>query len=239
MTPVSATRQTMGRPAGSMSEWDVDRTSSTLLDQVRDWRDHPAWNAFFGRYDPLLRFWCRRSGMRGDATDELCQRIWIELMARMQTFRYDPGRGFRRWLWRLFRCRAIDLSRHRSGTRIPTFDDVMFDESHAALSLRGLAGGEPDDDPGPESVRLLRLAGLAQQAVQARVDASSWRAFEMIAIEDRPVGEVARELGKKYTAVYNAYKRVDKLLRQEGARCLASQLSECGPAVEIDLANVQ
>jgi RNA polymerase sigma-70 factor, ECF subfamily len=224
MTPPAATRQTMGTPTGSMPEWDVDRTSSTLLDQVRDWQDHPAWNAFFDRYDPLLRFWCRRSGLRGDATDELCQRIWIELMARMRKFRYDPSRGFRRWLWRLFRSRAIDLSRRRLSMQIPTFDDVLFEDSLLTLSLRASAGGEPDDDREAESARLFCLAEIAQRAVQARVDVSTWRAFELIAIEDRPVGEVARELGKKYTAVYNGYKRVDKLLRQEGERCLDAQM---------------
>jgi RNA polymerase sigma-70 factor, ECF subfamily len=224
MTPVGATRPTLGTPTRGMPEWDVDRTSSTLLDEVRDWQDHPAWNAFFDRYDPLLRFWCRRSGLRGDETDELCQRIWIELMGRMRTFRYDPSRGFRRWLWRLFRCRAIDLTRHRASMRTPTFDEVLFEQPLLAFSLRPTAGGEPDDDREAESARLFCLAEMAQRAVQARVDASTWRAFELIAIEDWPVGEVARELGKKYTAVYNGYKRVDKLLRQGGERCLASQM---------------
>ena len=224
MTPLAATAHAIGKPTGTMSDWEVDRTSSTLLDRVRDWQDDRAWNVFFDRYDPLLRFWCRRSGLKGDATDELCQRIWIELMARMRTFRYDPSRGFRRWLSRLFRSRAIDLARHRSSTRIPTLDEVLFEDPLLVLSLHAPAGGEPDDDREAESSRLFCLAEQAQQAVQTRVDPATWRAFELIAIEDWPVGEVARELGKKYTAVYNGYKRVDKLLRQEGERCIASQL---------------
>jgi RNA polymerase sigma factor (sigma-70 family) len=234
MTPLAATRQTAGPLTTTMSKWDTDRTSSTLLNQVRDWQDHPAWNAFFDRYDPLLRFWCRRYGMRGDATDELCQRIWIELMARMRTFRYDPSRGFRHWLWRLFRYRSIDQSRHRSRTQVPTLDDVLFKDSLPAIPVRAPADLEPDNDREAESSRLLCLAERVQHAVRTRVDASTWRAFEMIAIEDRTVGEVACELGKKYTAVYNGYKRVDRLLRQEGERCLASRSSKCVTTLGID-----
>ena len=67
-----------------------------------------------------------------------------------------------------------------------------------------------------------------------RVDASTWRAFEMIAIDDRPVGEVAYELGKKYTAVYNGYKRVEKLLRQEGQRYLGSRSLERERTLNVD-----
>ncbi len=54
-----------------------------------------------------------------------------------------------------------------------------------------------------------------------RVDPETWNAYWMIAIEDRPVREVAGFLGKKYTAVYNGYKRVDRMLRLEGQRRLA------------------
>jgi hypothetical protein len=72
----------MGKPEAMV---DGEKTSATLLNRVGDWRDHPAWLAFFGRYDPLLRRWCVRFGLDADASDELCQRIWVELMARLRT----------------------------------------------------------------------------------------------------------------------------------------------------------
>jgi RNA polymerase sigma-70 factor (ECF subfamily) len=219
MTSLPVTPQPIGTANGPTSDRDVDRTSSTLLDHVRDWRDRPAWNAFFAKYDPLLRLWCQRDGLRGDAADELCQRIWIELMARMRTFRYDPSRGFRRWLRRLFRSRAIDFARHQYRTQSTLSEDVLVSEPMARAGHHPSYDLEPDDDDvGAEAARLFALAQVVQTAVRARVDPASWQAFQMIAIEDRPVREVASELGKKYTAVYNAYKRVDKMLRQEGER---------------------
>jgi len=70
-------------------------TSPTLLKEVADWRNHPAWITFRDRYDPLLRRWCRGLGLDADTMDEVCQRVWTELADRMRTFRYDPSRTFR------------------------------------------------------------------------------------------------------------------------------------------------
>src|SRR5262245_57658933 len=119
---VTRSRIYPGEPPGARYGADGDKTSSTLLDRVRDWRDHPAWVEFHERYDSLLHRWCSRLSLDADTSDELCQRIWVELMARMRTFRYDPSRGFRRWLWRLFQSRAIDLLRNRRATQWHSYE---------------------------------------------------------------------------------------------------------------------
>jgi RNA polymerase sigma factor (sigma-70 family) len=212
---------------------DGGRTNSALLDQVRDWRNDPAWTAFFDRYNSLMLTWCRRFGVEADASDELCQRIWIELMQRMRTFRYDPSLGFRGWLWRLFRCRAVDLMRQRQAAQ------------RALLKLLGpeelqliLAEPDPPDDTAefvgkPVSSILLRQAEEAQQVVRSRVDPETWRTYWMVAIEDRPVRETADSLGKSYTAVYNGYKRVDRMLRKEGARRLTEIVGQVSASREM------
>lgn len=205
-------------------EPDAGKTSPRLLDRVRDWGDHPAWAEFHGLYDPMLRRWCGRFALDADAADELCQRIWIELMARMRTFRYDPTRGFRKWLWRLFRSRAIDLLRQRGAAPVTLYEDLPADVV-AGLADRGPAGcREPEGEPGSASPLLARLAEEAQAAVRARVDAETWRAYWIVAIEDRPIREAAEALDKSYTAIYTGYKRVDRLLRSEGERRLAALL---------------
>jgi RNA polymerase sigma-70 factor, ECF subfamily len=234
MTPIRNATETVGWAGASAPDVDAGRTSSTLLNQVRDWNDRPAWDAFFDRYDPLLRSWCRRHRLIGDSADELSQRIWIELMARMRTFHYDPSRGFRRWLWRLFRSRAVDALRHRLRTHGKSLEGALLEDPLLLLSPR--AAGDDGEDEGPDcaSTRLLRLACSVQESVRSRVDPATWRAFEMIAVEDRAVGEVAAELGKKYTAVYNGYKRVNKMLREEGQRHLARRSNESADYGEID-----
>jgi RNA polymerase sigma-70 factor (ECF subfamily) len=210
-------------PSGAGTEPDDARTSPSLLDRVRDWGDHPAWADFYERYDPLLHRWCGRFSLDADTSDELCQRIWMELMARMRTFRYDPSRGFRRWLWRLFRSRAIDMLRQRRTAQAPALERLTPVRRERPLSeCEAVAGHEPMG-PGTSPV-LIVLAEEAQAAVRARVDAETWRAYWIVAIEDRPIREAAECLGKSYTAVYTGYKRVDRMLRAEGGRRLTALL---------------
>ena len=215
------------RLAAGMSQTQVKddpgTTSPTLLTRVRDWGDHPAWVAFFERYDPLLHRWCGRFGLDGDAADELCQRIWIELTSRLQTFRYDPSLGFRSWLWRLFHSRAIDWLRSRRTTQVPSLDAAPLMASRLIHEDRNPAHDEDGPEAEPRSVPsiLFRQAEEAQEAVRARVDQDTWHAYWFVAIEDQPVRDAAVALGKSYTAVYAGYKRVDRMLRQEGRRRLA------------------
>jgi hypothetical protein len=76
---------------------------------------------------------------------------------------------------------------------------------------------------------LVHQAEEAQATVRSRVDPETWRAYWIIAIEDRPVREAADSVGKTYTAAYNGYKRVDRLLRREGQRRL-TELARVGAA---------
>jgi RNA polymerase sigma factor (sigma-70 family) len=203
------------RKSITMVQVDSSQTNPTLLRQVRDWGDDPAWKAFFACYQPLLRGWCQGIALEGDDGDELCQRIWVELMTRMQTFNYDPGRGFRRWLWRLFRSRAVDLLRARRAARHCYLDGI---EPPVPRELRAdwRPGTGIDDDGAGGSQILLEAAAAAQKAVRQRVESETWRAYWLIAIEDKTVREAADSLGKRYTAVYNGYRRVERMLRAQG-----------------------
>ena len=72
---------------------------------------------------------------------------------------------------------------------------------------------------------MVHQAEEAQAAVRARVDPETWRTYWLVAIEDRPIREAAEKLEKSYTAIYNGYKRVDRMLRAEGERRLAALLA--------------
>jgi len=210
--------------AGDRFGANEGETNPTLLDRVRDWRDHAAWAEFHEKYDPLLHRWCGRFSFDAETADELCQRIWVELMARLRTFRYDPSRGFRRWLWRLFQSRAIDLLRSRRVTQWHSYEGIP-----SSVLRRRQPVHEPIETDDPEgqgaSLALVLEAEQAQAAVRARVDAETWDAYWFVAIEDRPIREAADCLGKSYTATYAGYRRVDRMLRAEGQRRIAALLT--------------
>jgi RNA polymerase sigma factor (sigma-70 family) len=204
-------------------------TSPTLLREVGDWQNHPAWVRFRGAYDPLLRRWCRDYGLDVDSVDEVCQRIWIELAARMRTFRYDPNGTFRGWLRQLCRSRIVDFLRQRHASRLVSLDD-RDEEQAAAHREIAMASAETDDSgEEPDLLQLLVLgeAELVQATVRKKVNARSWDAFWLVAVRDWKVDETAKALGMTHTAVYAARERVARMLCDEGKRVSDLRPSGC------------
>jgi RNA polymerase sigma factor (sigma-70 family) len=193
-------------------------TSSTLLREVADWQDHPAWVSFRGRYDPLLRRWCQGYGLDDDSIDEVCQRIWIELAGRMRTFHYDPKGTFRGWLRRLCESRVLDFLRQRQAVRLISLDDrngeVEPDPRGASIDPGETDHAEGADDP--FRCFLLGEAEKVQAALRAKVKPHTWEAFWLVGVCDWTVESTAQALGMTHTAVYAASERVARMLRDEG-----------------------
>ena len=201
-----------------------DSTNSSLLRDVSDWEDYPAWVAFQDRYDPLLRRWCRSYGLDDDSADEVLQRIWIELADRMQTFQYDPNRTFRGWLRRLCESRTVDFLRRRQATTLLSLDDREGETESGRLHASPKLEDDESDPRGglADLVRcvLIDEANQIQAAVRAQVKPSTWEAFWLVAVCDWTVQRTAANLGMTHTAVYAASERVARRLRDEGKRVI-------------------
>ncbi len=205
-----------------MIRYDAGTTNPALMNRLGDWRDHEAWLDFVTRYDPVIRSTSSRYRLNAETTEELCQRVWIDLARRMRSFRYDPGRTFRGWLRRLCQSRAIDLLRKRKA------DAVRALEVHAAASLLQDAADSFDAEEGAASDRplLLRLAEEVQDGVRRRVEERTWQVFWRIAVLGQSVREASEAAGISYCAAFTAHKRVGRMLREEGQRLLAERGAE-------------
>jgi RNA polymerase sigma factor (sigma-70 family) len=195
-------------------------TSPTLLREVSDSQDHPAWVSFRARYDPLLRQWCRGYGLDEDSVDEVCQRIWIELADRMRTFHYDPNRTFRGWLRRVCESRVVDFLRQRQAVCLLSLDD-RDGEAGPGVREAVVDSGEWDEaDRESDVFRLFLLseAENVQATVRAKVKPWTWEAFWLVAVCDWTVERTAKSLEMTHTAVYAASERVARMLRDEGKR---------------------
>jgi RNA polymerase sigma factor (sigma-70 family) len=203
-----------------MIRYDAGTTNPALLNRLGDWRDHEAWVDFVTRYDPVIRLSCRRYRLDADTTEELCQRVWIDLARRMRSFRYDPGKTFRGWLRRLCQSRAIDLLRKKKA------DSVRTPEVHAAASLLQDAADGFDAEEGAAAQRplLLRLAEEVQDAVRRRVDEQTWQVFWKIAILGQSVRQASDAACISYYAAFASRKRVGRMLREEGQRLMDERL---------------
>jgi RNA polymerase sigma-70 factor (ECF subfamily) len=96
-----------------MVDYEAGPTNPTPLNRLGDWRDREAWVEFVTRYDPVIRLASCRYRLDAESSEELCQRVWIDLARRTRTYRYDPRKTFRGWLRRLCQSQAIDLLRKK------------------------------------------------------------------------------------------------------------------------------
>jgi RNA polymerase sigma factor (sigma-70 family) len=197
-------------------------TNPSLLNRLCDWRDREAWVDFVTRYDPVIRSVSRRYRLDADTTEELCQRVWIDLARRMRSFRYDPGMTFRGWLRRLCQSRAIDLLRKKKADAVQTL------EFHLAESMVKNAADRFDAEEYAAAERplLLRLAQEVQDGVRRRVEERTWEVFWKIAVLGQSVRETSEGAGMSYYAAFAAQKRVGRMLSEEGKRLLAQRREE-------------
>ena len=205
-----------------MVRYDAGTTNPTLLNRLGDWLDHEAWLDFVTRYDPLIRSIPGRYRLDAETTEELCQRVWIELARRMRTYRYDPGKTFRGWLRRLCQSRAIDLLRKKKAHSVEWLDDqpagLLFEDASAGLDV--------DENAASQRSALLRQAEEVQDAVRRRVSDRTWQVFWNIAILGQSVREASAAAGISYLAAFAAERRVGQMLREEGQRLLAKPQDE-------------
>jgi RNA polymerase sigma-70 factor (ECF subfamily) len=200
-----------------MACYDAGTTNPTLLNRVGNWGDHEAWLRFVTHYDPVIRLSCLRYRLDAASTEELCQRVWIDLARRMRTYRYDPGKTFRGWLRRLCQSRAIDLLRQKKANALQWLEE----QPGGSLLKNASADIKADESEASERPVLLRQAQKVQDAVRQRVSERTWQVFWNIAIEGKSVRETSAAAGISYYAAFAAEKRVGRMLRDEGQRLLA------------------
>ncbi len=200
-----------------------DSTNPYLLARAGDWRDHRAWLEIIERYEPMLSLVCRQAKLSGDETNEVLQRVWIDLARRLLSFRYDPTRRFRGFLATLCRSRIIDVIRERNK-------GVMVPLSEIAEEIR--ADEFSEDKNSTMLARQFEIANEVQQVVRAKVNPETWDAFWLTSVENLSLKEAGAQLGKTRAAIFEAQNRVRKRLRIEGVSRLAEFESSVGGAFE-------
>jgi RNA polymerase sigma factor (sigma-70 family) len=199
---------------------DVGSTRPSELRAIRDWRNDQAWVEFQHKYDPLLRNYCKSLRLDGQTADEICQRTWIEVARRVESFVYDPKKSFRGWL------RTVCTSKARDYFKKANRDLVLpFEERDEAASI-GVPGSfadnasdsDCDNDQDPVIALWRRRAEEIQAAVKAKVKPHTWEAFWLLAIRNCDIEETVRMLGISHFSAFKAKERVARHLKDEGRR---------------------
>jgi len=185
------------------------RTSLTLLARLRqNPADEGAWRRFVDRYSPKIETWCRHWGLQQADAQDVAQIVLAALVKQMGSFEYRPSGRFRSWLktvaYRAW-C-AFQEDRRKRGWGAG--------DSGVRQLLESLPARE-------DFIRQLEeecdreLLELAVEAVQTRVEAHTWEAYRLTALQGLAAEDVAAQLDMKPGAVYVAKSKVIKMLREE------------------------
>jgi RNA polymerase sigma-70 factor (ECF subfamily) len=184
----------------------ANTTSRSLLVRVGLAGDRDAWRHLEAVYGSLLRRWLGRNSMPVQDVEDVSQNVFVVVVRRIPEFVHNGRKGaFRTWLRQIL------------GMELRKFH-------HNCLAARKMSYFEPTEldqyeNPNTELSREwdrvfdAHVLSVASTMVRSEVEASSWRAFELNALENRPTAEVASALGMSENAVRLARSRILRRLR--------------------------
>jgi len=206
--------------AAPLSEAEPDSlpTRQSLLSRLRDCHDHSGWRAFFDSYWQLIYNVARKSGLNDAEAQDVVQNTFVYLTRRLPGFRYDPARGsFKAWLRRVTQSR-ISVFRRRAEAGEPNLPELLMEEDEMPV-------WEAIPDPAGDQVNEIwqreweeNLVRVALRRISSKVSAQQLMIFELAALGEVPLKQVARKLDVSLMQVYLARHRVGKLFKAEVLR---------------------
>ena len=191
-------------------------TRQSLLAKVRDGNE-VSWREFYKTYTPLILLRGDDCGLTYDEKRELIQNVMCEIFQKDTLkkfnfdevpedlcFRYDPaskGR-FRNYMRAIIRNQAIKIYKKRSDALSIDAPDMPECFSEDEFNARY------EDE--------YRMHILTQAMVELRneVEPDTFNAFEMHALQKRPIKEICSFLNKNPEAIYTAKSRCIKKLKE-------------------------
>ena len=190
-------------------------TRKSLLAKVRA-GDEVSWAEFYSAYKPLILLCGQDCMLTPDENDELVQQVMSEIFQKDivgkydpdhipddVVFHYDPARGrFRHYLRGIIRNQALKIVQKRKS-----FSELDKSKQQAEPSI------DVWNDLWDEEWKRHVLA-MALTELKGHVQPETYMAFEMYAIQERPVQEVADFLNLSIASIYTAKSRCVAALRE-------------------------
>lgn len=180
-------------------------TPISFLERLQNLDDTDAWTEFSRKYNKVIRQSCRKWGLQEADAEDLIQETSLIVMSQISDFQHRGIGSFRAWMKTIaWRCwRRIESRTRKLGTS-------MIGET-SWLSPRACDNLLEDFD----SLAQQELFLACLDAVRKRVEPSTWQAFSMTALDEKPAREVAEQLGLSVGAVYVARGRVQRHIGDE------------------------
>lgn len=184
------------------------RTTTRLLDDLRDPGNALVWEAFDARYRPILTAFARRLGFSGDDAAELAQQTLAEFARAYARGQYHRGHGrLSSWLIGIARQVGCGLRRRSARGRMAHAGEDLLDDAWSDDHLVMDAWER-------ERERAIVVEAMSVLRSTSRVQEGTLRAYELFALRGVPADEVAKQCGISTDAVYVIKNRLTGRLRE-------------------------
>ena len=192
-------------------------TSKTLLEKISS-GDEISWDEFYRKYAPVIKAVAKYKGIEYDA-DDICQQVMMHFFKQSRTFKFDPGIAkFRTYLGRIVSWKIIDYYRKKRE------------------KLFGEYSGELDAVPVDAELDKIYMAewhkviiAEAEDELRKRVSPDTYQAYQLYAVQGRPVEKVAAFLECSVNQVYQAKKRCFAMMRE-----ILLKMNEADPELQME-----
>jgi RNA polymerase sigma factor (sigma-70 family) len=202
-------RPRMTRSGTIMPVDESPLTRASLLLQIRDGSNQPAWQEFVSLYGPVVYGFARKRGLQDADAADLMQDVLRSVSSAIGRLDYDRAQGtFRGWLFTITRNKIFNFLTARR----------IRPQGSGDSSTNRLLASQPEASDGADTWELeyqRRLAALAMDRVKPEFQEKTWRAFWLTAVEGASAADVANRIGLSPGAIYVAKSRVLARLKDE------------------------
>ena len=191
-------------------------TSKTLLEKISS-GDEISWDEFYRKYAPVIKAVAKYKGIEYDA-DDICQQVMMHFFKQSKTFKFDPGIArFRTYLGRIVSWKIADYYRKKRN--------ILSGEAEAeAVPV----------DPEADKIYMAEwhkvIIAEAEDELRKRVSPDTFQAYQLYAVQGRPVEKVAAFLECSTNQVYQAKKRCFAMMRE-----ILLKMNEADPDLQREL----
>jgi len=188
----------------------MNRTSLSLLDQLKAPEDGTAWDRLDQVYRPLIRKWLLKYDVQVSDADDLTQEVLVAVAKDIEAFKHNGRDGaFRAWLKGILvnRLRNFWRSRDRrpNANGDSNLDDRLNQLDDPASQITLIWNNEHDK----------HVLQTLLTVTEPHFEATTWDAFRKVTLEGMKPNLVAEQLGISTNAVFIAKSRVLSRLRHE------------------------
>ncbi len=184
-------------------------TRLSLLQRLKDAPGNADWRDFYTKYSAVILSFARRQGADDHTAEDVLQEAMMVVMRKLPTFDYDAQHGrFRNWLLTIVTHKVREARRRAHVDRMLSMDAPDGGDGEAWEEK--FAAENPDAGAGVEDAWRQSMIEEALQRVlgDPRTKPETVEIFRAIALEGRPVAEVAAQFGLKENAVYQIKNRM-------------------------------